>query len=74
MQVGAAPMSRSNSCAPLEKKFKNWNAKRVAFITEKEIREEYKEPTFDLVSRTRKRRLNWAKDLLQADSQLRDKI
>jgi hypothetical protein len=54
----------------LEKKLKNWNAKRVAFITEKEIREEYKEPTFDLVSRTRKRRLDWAKDLLQADSQL----
>jgi hypothetical protein len=54
----------------LEKKLKNWNAKRVVFISEKEIREEYKEPTFDLVSRTRKRRLDWAKDLLQADSQL----
>ena len=54
----------------MEKKLKNWNAKRVAFITEKEIREEYKEPTFDLVSRTRKRRLDWAKDLLQADNQL----
>ena len=38
----------------MEKKLKNWNAKRVAFITEKEIREEYKESTFDLVSRTRK--------------------
>ena len=42
----------------------------MAFITEKEIREEHKDPTFDLVSRTRKRRLDWAKDLLQADSQL----
>ena len=40
----------------LEKKLKNWNAKRVAFMTEKEIREEYKDPTFDLVARTRKRR------------------
>ena len=39
-------------------------------LTEKEIREEHKGPTFDLVSRTRKRRLDWAKDLLQADSQL----
>ena len=29
-------------------------------MTEKEIREEYKDPTFDLVSRTRKRRLGWA--------------
>ena len=54
----------------LEKKLKNWNAKRVAFMTEKEIREEYKDPTFDLVARTRKRRLDWAKDLLQADSEL----
>ena len=47
----------------LEKKLKNLNAK-------KEIREECKDPTFVLVSRTRKRRLDWAKDLLQADSQL----
>ena len=39
-------------------------------LQKKEIREEYKDPTFDLVSRTRKRRLDWAKDLLQADSQL----
>ena len=56
----------------MEKKLKNWNARRVTFIAEKEIREEHKEPTFDLVStsRTRKRRLDWAKDLLQADSQL----
>jgi len=36
----------------------------------KRIREEYKDPIFDLVSRTRKRRLDWAKDLLQADNQL----
>ena len=47
----------------LEKKLKNLNAK-------KEIREECKDPTFVLVSRTRKRRLDWAKDLLQADNQL----
>ena len=54
----------------MDKELKNWNAKRVAAITEKEIREDYKDPTFDLVTRTRKRRLVLAKDLLQADSQL----
>ena len=54
----------------LEKKLKNQNAKRLAFNTEKEIRDEYKEPTFDLLSRTRTRRPDWANDLLQADNQL----
>ena len=44
--------------------------KTEAFMTEKEIMEEYKDPTFDLVARTRERRLDWAKDLLQADSEL----
>ena len=39
-------------------------------MTEKEIREEYKDPTFDLVARTRKKRLDRAKDLLQADNEL----
>ena len=54
----------------LEKELKNWNARRVASMTGEEVREECKDPTFDLVSRTSKRRLGWAKDLLQAGSRL----
>ena len=44
-----------------------WNARRVAFILDKEIREEYKTPTFDLVARIRARRLKWAGELLRRE-------
>jgi hypothetical protein len=32
-----------------------WNSKRVAFITDREIRDEFKDPTYDLVARIRLR-------------------
>ena len=41
-----------------------WNARRVAMITGREIRDEYKDPVFDLVGAVRARRLKWAGELL----------
>jgi hypothetical protein len=43
-----------------------WNARRLAMITGREIREEYLDPSFDLLSRARARRLKWAGQLLCA--------
>jgi hypothetical protein len=37
-----------------------WNARRMSMITSKEIREEYKQPSFDLLGCARARRLKWA--------------
>ena len=44
-----------------------WNARRLAMITGREIREEYLEPLFDLLGYARARRLKWAGQLLRAD-------
>ena len=46
-----------------------WNSRRVAFINDREIRDEFKDPTYDLVARIRLRRLDWAGELLRADEQ-----
>jgi hypothetical protein len=43
-----------------------WNARRLAMITGREIREEYKTPSFDLLGCVRARRLKWAGQLLRA--------
>ena len=43
-----------------------WNARRLAFVTGREIRDEYVVPSFDLVARIRARRLTWAGHLLRA--------
>jgi exonuclease III len=43
-----------------------WNARRVAMITGREIKEEYLDPSFDLLSCARARRLKWAGQLLRA--------
>ena len=42
-----------------------WNAKRLSFITDREIRDEYVVPSFDIVARIRARRLTWAGHLLR---------
>jgi hypothetical protein len=44
-----------------------WNARRMAMITGREIRDEYKDPTFDLVGVVRARRLKWAGELLRRE-------
>ena len=42
-----------------------WNARRLSFITNREIRDEYLVPSFDIVARIRARRLTWAGHLLR---------
>ena len=42
-----------------------WNARRLSFITNREIRDEYLVPSFDIVARTRARRLTWVRHLLR---------
>ena len=42
-----------------------WNARRLSFITDREIRDEYVVPSFDIVARIRARRLTWAGHLLR---------
>ena len=45
------------------------NGKRVAFITEREISEECRDPTFDLVARIKLQRMKHAGDILRAEEQ-----
>ena len=37
-----------------------WSARRLSFITDREIRDEYLVPSFDIVARIRAKRLTWA--------------
>ena len=50
------------------KKIGAWHARRMAFITGREIAEEYKNPTYPLLDSIRARRLKWAGHLLRADA------
>ena len=47
-----------------------WNGKRIAFITEREISEECRDPTFDLVARIKLPRMKHAGDVLRAGEEL----
>ena len=42
-----------------------WNARRLSFITDREIRDEYLVTSFDIVARIKARRLTWAGHLLR---------
>jgi hypothetical protein len=44
-------------------------ARRLAFVTGREIRDEYCVPSFVLVARVRARRLRWAGHLLEASEE-----
>ena len=46
--------------AKAEKSVRAWNARRMAMITGREIKEEYHTPSFDLLGGVRARRLKWA--------------
>ena len=50
-----------------EKSVRAWNARRMAMITGREIKEEYHSPSFDLLGNVRARRLKWAGQLLRAE-------
>ena len=49
------------------KSVRAWNARRMAMITGREIREEYHTPSFDLLGGVRARRRKWAGQLLRAE-------
>lgn len=49
------------------KKVGSWNARRLAGITGREIREEYKAPSFDIMGCVRARRLVWLGKLLREE-------
>ena len=48
------------------KKLGSWGARGLAFVTGREIRDEYCVPSFDLMARVGARRLRWAGHLLGA--------
>ena len=37
-----------------------WNARRLSFVTHREIRDKYLVPSFDIVARIKARRMTWA--------------
>ena len=43
-----------------------WNGKRIAFITEREVSEERRDPTFDLVARIKLQRMERAGGIMRA--------
>ena len=49
-----------------------WNAKRLAFITGRSIRREYKYPSFNLVAALRVRRLRWLGHVLRMEDGFRE--
>ena len=49
-----------------------WNAKRLAFITGRSFRQEYKYPSFNLVAALRVRRLRWLGHVLRMEEGIRD--
>ena len=54
------------------KALQQWNAKRLAFITGRSIRQKYKYPSFDLVAALRVRRLRWLGHVLRMEDGIRD--
>ena len=48
-----------------------WNAKRLAFITGRSIRSEYKYPSLNLVAALRVRRLRWLGHVLRMEDGMR---
>ena len=48
---------------------RGWNARCLAVMTGREIRDETVEPTFDLVARLRSRRLRWAGHILRMEEE-----
>ena len=51
----------------LEASLRGWNARCLAVITGREISQEHRHPTFDLISKLRARRLKWAGQILRSE-------
>ena len=51
----------------LEDSLRGWNARCLAVITGREISQEHRHPTFDLIAKLRARRLKWAGQILRQE-------
>ena len=51
----------------LEDSLRGWNARCLAAITGREISQEHRQPTFDLIAKLRARRLKWAGQILRLE-------
>ena len=51
----------------LEDSLRGWNARCLAAITGREISQEHRQPTFDLIAKLRARRLKWAGQILRQE-------
>jgi hypothetical protein len=51
----------------IKSKIKGWNARCLSVMTGREIRDETVEPSFDMLSRLRSRRLKWAGHILRME-------
>ena len=51
----------------LEDSLRGWNARCLAAITGREISQEHRHPTFDLIAKLRARRLKWAGQILRLE-------
>ena len=51
----------------LEDSLRGWNARCLATITGREISQEHRHPTFDLIAKLRARRLKWAGQILRQE-------
>jgi hypothetical protein len=51
----------------LEDSLRGWNARCLATITSREISQEHRSPTFDLIAKLRARRLKWAGQILRQE-------
>ena len=51
----------------LEDSLRGWDARCLAAITDREISQEHRHPTFDLIAKLRSRRLKWAGQILRLE-------
>ena len=51
----------------LEDSLRGWNTRCLAVITGREISQEHRPPTFDLIAKLRARRLKWAGQILRRE-------
>jgi hypothetical protein len=51
----------------IKSKIKGWNARCLSVMTDREIRDETVQPSFDMLSRLRSRRLKWAGHILRME-------
>jgi hypothetical protein len=58
----------------LEDSLRGWDARCLATITGREISQEHRHPTFDLIAKLRARRLKWAGQILSSRLESEDSL